>query len=247
MIKKYKIIIAYDGTNYQGWQTQTATCKTVAHVLQAAFETVFGRTIKLIGASRTDSGVHAMGQVAVFTTDFAITPELLMYAWNNELPADILIRALHEVPLDFNPRYPVTQKTYYYHFFITRPLPFAARYGYYFYRPIDMQKLKDALAIFAGTHDFRSFCSGYDMTDTVRTIDSIKLVYLRRYNAYRIVVQGPGFLRYMIRRIVGACLEVASREKLSLDVLRTALEEKHPEQTLPNAPAHGLVLYKIDY
>lgn len=243
---KYKIIIAYDGTDYLGWQMQ-AEGKTVTGVLQETFKRVFGKEIHIAGASRTDGGVHALGQVAVFTTDLDIDSQELRTAWQNILPESILIKEIEIVPLEWNPRHHVKQKTYTYHFFQERPLPFAARYGWYYRYPVDIEKLKECMNVFVGTHDFRSFCTGDDMDSTVRTIDEVSVEFVKGFNAYRISIKGPGFLRYMIRRIVGACLEVASRDTMSPDVLKKALEQKNPLQLFPTAPAQGLCLLEIEY
>ena len=245
-MKKYKIIVAYDGTSYFGWQVQPEQI-TVVGTLQDTFSDVFSKEILISAASRTDAGVHATGQVAVFTTDLVIAPLQMQHAWQNILPESILIRSLEEVPLDWNPRHNVKQKTYYYHFFQERPLPFSARYGYYYRYPVSLEKLKECLNVFIGTHDFRSFCTGDEYENTVRTIDAAQIEYLPRFKAYRISIKGPGFLRYMIRRIVGACLEVASRDTLTIADLKKALEERNPLQLLPTAPAYGLLLYKIKY
>ncbi len=243
----YKIIIAYDGTDYAGWQVQPAVL-SVSQQLQKTFYDVFKHPIKLVGSSRTDAGVHALGQVAIFKTSMNIESKALLHAWNNLLPADIIVRSILPVSSDFHPQANVAQKTYWYHVFNgIRPLPFIQRYGYYCRYSFDPEKLCQALHVFVGTHDFRSFCTGWDMDDTVRTIDSISLHYIKRYKVYRIEVKGPGFLRYMIRRIVGACLEVASRRDLQIPLLHEVLAEKNPEQTLPKAPAKGLLLYKIKY
>lgn len=243
---KYKIIIAYDGTNYLGWQMQ-AEGKTVTGVLQDTFKRVFGKEIHIAGASRTDGGVHALGQVAVFTTDLDISAYNLRTAWQNILPESILIKDIEPVSLEWNPRHHVKQKTYVYHFFQERPLPFTARYGWYYRYPVDIEKLRVCLAVFVGTHDFRSFCTGDDMESTVRTIDEVSVEFIKEFNAYRITIKGPGFLRYMIRRIVGACLEVASRATMSLNDLNIALEQKNPLQLFPTAPVQGLCLLKIEY
>lgn len=244
MSKQYKLTIAYDGTAYNGWQIQPDKI-TVAGTIQSTFKLVFDRDIKLMGASRTDAGVHALGQIAVFKTDLAITPSKLLQGLHGKLPADIMIRSLEPVS-DFNPRHCVRQKTYYYHFFTAQPLPFVARYGWFYRYPIDFEKLKQALQVFVGTHDFRSFCSG-QKDDTIRRIDSIDIEYLGRFKTHRIVVKGPGFLHHMIRRIVGAALEVAASPHLEVNYLEQVLAVKSPLQTLPNAPAQGLMLYKIYY
>lgn len=243
---KYKMIVAYDGTDYLGWQIQTEGI-TIVGVLQDTFKRVFGKEIHIMGASRTDTGVHAQGQVAVFNTDLNIAPADLYNAWQNVLPEAILIKEITQVSLDWNPRHKVKQKTYVYTFFQERPLPFVARYGWYYRYPVDVEKLQKCLEVFIGTHDFRSFCTGDDMDSTVRTIDEIAIELVKEVNSYRIIIKGPGFLRYMIRRIVGACLEVASRDTMSPNDLKKALEQKNPLQLFPTAPAQGLCLLNIEY
>jgi len=242
----YKIVIAYDGTGYHGWQRQP-DAKTVVQVLEKSFKAVFKQEIYISGASRTDAGVHALGQVASFALDMKIAPEVLKFAWNNDLPHDVLIQDISIVPDTFNPRHGVVSKTYHYSFFTQRPIPLVQRYGWYFSRPIDLDVLQQALQLFVGTRDFRSFCTGYDMNSTIRRIDSICLEYDDAMKAHRIVVKGPGFLRYMIRRIVGACLAVASKDEFTCQDIVEALAKKDPAQTLPNSPAKGLLLHQIYY
>ncbi len=242
----YKMVVSYDGTAYHGWQRQPEDI-SVVQVLEDSFRAVFKQKISISGASRTDAGVHALGQVASFALDMKIAPETLKFAWNNALPHDVLILDIHVTADSFNPRHAVISKTYHYSFFTQRPLPFVQQYGWYFSRPVDLDVLQQALQIFVGTHDFRSFCTGYDMHSTIRTIHSIHLEYDEHMKAHRIVVKGPGFLRYMIRRIVGAALAVASKEQFTCDDIRVALEKKDPAQILPNSPAKGLLLYEIEY
>lgn len=243
---RYKIIVAYDGTAYSGWQQQSEAV-AVSNKLEKTFFQVFNQTINLLAASRTDAGVHALGQVAVFSTNLTMNPQSLMQAWNNRLPNDIYIRSIEPVNDSFHPHYAVEEKIYWYHVFSSRPLPFAARYGYHMRYNYCSQKLDNALQVFVGTHDFRSFCSGNHYESTVRSIETINVSYLRRWNAHRIEVRGPKFLRYMIRRIVGAALEVASRPELSAHYLHEVLLAKNPNHTLPCAPSHGLMLAKITY
>lgn len=243
----YKIIVSYDGTDFSGWQFQPHA-PSVIQALQDSFARVFGSPIKILGASRTDAGVHALGQVAVFSTDLCMDLERMLNAWNDALPSSIVIRKLEHVPDDFHPMYGVQEKTYWYHFFLKRPLPFVERYGWFFRYSIDVSVLEQALQIFVGTHDFRSFCTGTDMGEnTVRTINSIKVTYIKRFGAWRIEFKGPGFMRHMIRRIVGACMQVAAKEDLTLGYLEDVLAQKNPKQMLVNAPAKGLCLVKIKY
>ncbi|MFC1845605.1 tRNA pseudouridine(38-40) synthase TruA [Candidatus Dependentiae bacterium] len=245
-MQKYKIVVAYDGTDYFGWQQQKGL-PTVAQALQDSFFKVFKKRISLLGASRTDAGVHALGQVARFRVDLNIEPAKMFYAWNNLLPSDVVIRKLMLADQDFNPHCNVVQKEYHYHFFLERPLPIYQRYGWYYRYPVDIKKLENVLQVFVGTHDFRSFCTGDDRENTVRTIDAIEVQEIKKFNAYRVIVLGQKFLRYMVRRMVGAGLEVASRPYLSDNDLQKALEKKDPEQTLPKAPAKGLMLHRIVY
>lgn len=261
------MIIQYNGTNYLGWQVQKEG-KTIAGTLQDTFKKVFNHEITIIGASRTDAGVHALSQVATFACPLVIEPERMQWAWNNLLPDDIRIITLEIVADDFNIYAQIMQKTYVYHVFTKRPSPFVAPYGYTYYQTLDVKKLYDALQEFVGTHDFRSFCTGDDREHTVRRVDEITVMPIMEQDVYdllvtgskkqsmqkgdtsdgyRITVKGPGFLRYMIRRMIGAALFVASHEYALPTTIKKALEEKNPNQTLPNAPAQGLVLVDILY
>ena len=191
-----------------------------------------------------------MGQVALLSTDLEIEPARLMFAWNNRLPSSIQINDIQKVPKGFHPQKNVLEKTYHYDFYTQHPGPFAGRTALFWNWPLDLEKLEKCLEIFVGEKDFRSFCSGYEMGSTIRKINSIKLLKLKNSDNlefYRIEVKGKSFLHHMIRRIVGACLETASKKAEPVEILREALEKKDPEQTLLNAPAKGLMLYKIEY
>lgn len=243
---KYVLLISYDGFAYHGWQVQRDRV-TIAGTMIQAFTSIFDAPVRLIGASRTDAGVHALGQVALVDADIAFEPEVLRTIWNRRLPRDIHIRACIKASDDFSPFKGIEQKTYYYHFFTERPLPFYARYGLKCTRHVNIDRLKEALQLFVGTHDFRSFCTGFEKENTVRTIDSIDVIYVKQYQAYRIVMQGKGFLHHMLRRIVGACLYTAMYSERTLDELVVALKACNPHQQLPNAHAHGLLLRRIVY
>lgn len=242
----YKIVVAFDGTDYHGWQFQP-NAMTVSQALTDSFRSVFGCDISLFAASRTDAGVHALGQVAIVRSPIQVPVDKLKHAWNNALPKDILIKAVFSLEKLIHPHAGVRQKTYWYHFFTEQPLPFFQRYGWNVDRSVDIELLKKALSVFVGTHDFRSFCTGNEMNSTVRTVDSISVEFVKEVNAYRIVIKGKGFLRYMVRRIVGACLDVACFKKATIDDLTKALLAVDPSNTLLNAPAKGLVLQQIVY
>jgi tRNA pseudouridine38-40 synthase len=248
--KLYAITVAYDGTNYYGWQEQQAE-PTITGVLQEIFEVVFSHPIRITGSSRTDAGVHALGQVATFWSHLEIEPQLMMRAWNHRLPTSIQIRTLAIAGDGFHPQHNVQRKTYYYYFCSKRPLPMMAQYVWFYRYRIDHKKLADALQLFVGTHDFKNFCTMAegDLRSTRRTIESIELRYLHRYRVWRITVRGQSFLHYMIRRIVGAALHVSRNDTFPLTAITDALANKpgHLAGILPKAPAHGLLLRKIQY
>lgn len=245
---RYKIIVSYDGTAYYGWQEQPGKA-TIAGTLACTFKKIFNAKVSILGASRTDAGVHARGQVAIVTTKLDLAPDRILFAWNNTLPDDILITALERCDDDFHPHYNVKQKTYSYTVYERRPSPFVTRYGWYYYKKINIDRLRAALAHFLGTHDFRAFCTieNIIIENTVRTIDTIDVFYDTELCVYRIEIKGEKFLRYMIRRMVGAAVKIAADDTLSTDLIRTTLAKKDPSHELPNAPACGLTLMNIEY
>lgn len=243
----YKLLISYDGTGYTGWQAQKEL-PSIAHTIVKTFSTIFAHTATIRGASRTDAGVHARGQVAMIRTELAITPEKLKMALNNRLPGSIVIReaSITDEACDIFAN--IDHKVYHYNVFTDRPSPFACRYGWYVDYPLNFDTLRQVLQLFVGTHDFSSFCSSEDTRENkVRTIYSIDLERDEFLNSYRIVIKGNAFLRHMIRRIVGASIEIAGRKDVSIDKVRKALEETKSVTTLLNAPACGLTLDTIVY
>ncbi len=245
--QRYKVTISYDGTNYYGWQSQI-NARTVEHVLLTTFAKVFGQQPTFfLGASRTDAGVHAHGQVVMLDTTVPSPVHKMVQAWNAQLPDDIVICSIEPVSDVFHSHRGIIHKTYHYHIFMQYPSPFVQRYGWYYRFPLDINKLADTLQVFVGTHDFRSFCTVDDDVDTVRTINHISVEWSDQLNAHRIAITGPKFLRYMIRRIVGASVEVASRPHLDKTYLQQILLEKDRKQRLYKAPAKGLTLHEILY
>jgi len=245
-VKWYKVTTSYDGTEYYGWQVQK-DLPTIASTMQDVFHTTFNARITLRGASRTDAGVHALGHVAFFSTNVSCSPEALRFAWGNALPSSITIQDLVPVAPIVHPHAHVVSKQYWYHFFVMQPSPFAARYGWYVHKKVNIERLKQALLLFVGTHDFKYFCSSEVQGDTVRFIDNIGVHYVAEYGAWRIVVQGKGFLRYMIRRIVGAAMECATSQHVSLSCIQSMLMHEPYKKALLCAPAKGLVLHSIMY
>ena len=243
----FKIVVAYDGTQYHGWQAQRQV-PTVAQTMQHYFSRIFDEKINVIGVSRTDAGVHARGQVAIFTMQRAVMARVVQFAWNNVLPDDIRILECQEMPEDYNPFNAIEYKEYHYHIMTSGTLPFYVRYGWRIQRMIDYQKLYDTLQLYVGEHDFRSFSTGDDRGDnTVRTINSIELQPLPDVHMHRLIIKGPAFLRYMIRRMVGAAIEITLDPKRSGDEIQYALAHPRARQRFLNAPACGLTLHKIVY
>lgn len=174
-MKRIKLIVAYDGTNYCGWQVQPNGI-TIEEVINVALSKMLGESIRIIGASRTDSGVHALGNVAVFDTETRIPPERISYALNQRLPKDIVIVKSEEVPCGWHPRYSHCVKTYEYHIFNGKVQDPTRRFTTYFVSyPLDIEDMRRAAEYLTGEHDFVSFCNiRTNVEDTVRTIYSWK-------------------------------------------------------------------------
>lgn len=244
-MKTYKLTISYDGTAYHGWQEQPGL-PTIEGLFKQRLAQIFKQEVPFTGASRTDTGVHALGQVARIQLDLPIGTEELHRILSNALPSDIQVRTLQHVEDSFHPRVNVAQKTYYYHFFQGQPSPFIARYGYAV-KHIDLALLEKVLQTCVGTHDFRSFCTGEQGRTTVRTIDAIELEHLAKFDLYQIRITGPSFLRHMIRRIVGASFDLTATSKDPIGRLSAALKAADPDQQLFVAPPEGLLLHNIIY
>jgi len=249
MIKCYAIIVAYDGTGFYGWVPQPGL-PTIAQVMQDTFYAIFRQKIALVGASRTDAGVHSLGQVVRFHADIDLCVDTIKKVWNARLPESIVIRSLEEFSENsFNPFYAIAYKTYYYHFFLDRPLPFLSRYGLYVPSMGDLSRVDQVLQLFVGTHDFTSFSTGMPIGDNpICRIDSIHLSYFKRFNTYQISITGNRFLRHMVRRFVGAAFLIAEKKaRVSIDEVAVIFDQKKINSLLPTAPAKGLLLYKICY
>lgn len=247
---KFKVVLAYDGTDFFGWQKQPEVV-TVSSILEKTFLNAFGQPINLIGSSRTDRGVHALCQVATFRCDNSNIPhDKIKPAWNALLPGSILIRDISVVDDNFHPCFGVAQKTYYYHLFFKRPQPFVARYGwrYDFIDKVDVDQFYKSLQLYVGEHDFASFCKvDEDNKNTVRRIDSVEIERIKRFGALRVIIKGPGFLRFQIRRMIGYALDVVRRPDLSIEYLKGLLNNPDHRQILTKAEARGLCLRKVIY
>lgn len=236
-------MVAYDGTNYHGWQLQPESI-TIEGVLNEALSSLFREEIQVIGASRTDAGVHAYGNVAVFDTTARIPAEKLPYALNRRLPEDIRIQRAVQVAEDFHPRRCESRKTYEYRILNTQfPLPQKRLYAHWTYYDLDVERMRQAAERLVGEHDFKSFCSVNTQAEsTVRTIYELN-VYREENSPEEIVIRvtGSGFLYNMVRIIAGTLIE-AGRGRLEPDDVGRMLEAKDRQAGGPTAPAKGLTL-----
>lgn len=244
-MKRVKLTIAYDGTNYCGWQVQPNGI-TVEEVINKALQKLTGENILVIGASRTDSGVHALGNVAVFDTETTIPADRIAMALNQRLPDDIVIVKSEEVPLDFHPRYCDCRKTYEYHIINTRiPIPTKRLTNYFVSYNLDLDKMRQAASYLVGEHDFVSFCNvRTDVENTVRTITALDIV--KNGDEITIRITGNGFLYNMVRIIVGTLIRVG-RGFYEPEKVKEILEAKDRKAAGVTAPAHGLMLVEIHY
>lgn len=248
-MKRIKLTVAYDGTNYHGWQLQPREI-TVEEVLNKSISELTGEDIQVIGASRTDAGVHALGNVAVFDTESRIPGEKFSYALNQRLPEDVIIQRSEEVASDFHPRHCDCRKTYEYTI-LNRdfPLPEYRNTAHFCYGNLDIDAMNRACGSFIGEHDFAGFCSaGAQVKTTVRTIYSLEVreERLRSGRLVRIIVQGNGFLYNMVRIISGTLLEVG-RGMRSADEIADVIASKDRSKAGATAPAKGLKLVEIEY
>ena len=208
-MKRVKLVVAYDGTNYHGWQVQDNGI-TIEEVLNRTISELVQEDIKVIGASRTDAGVHACGNVAVFDTESRIPGDKFSFALNQRLPEDIRIQESCEVDADFHPRYADTVKTYEYNILNRRfELPTKRLYAAFCYYPMDIERMNQAAAYLVGEHDFKSFCSaGAQVQTTVRTIYAVNVT--KADDMVHIRITGNGFLYNMVRIIAGTLMQVGT-------------------------------------
>lgn len=244
-MKRVKLTVAYDGTNYCGWQIQPNGV-TIESELNRHLSELLGEEIRVIGASRTDAGVHAYGNVAVFDTSARMPAGKISYALNTRLPEDIRIQDSREVAADFHPRFCETAKTYEYRICNRRfPDPCSRLYSLFYYWDLDEKKMQQAADYLVGTHDFTSFCTNRpEVTDRVRTIYSLDVV--REGEMITIRVRGNGFLYNMVRIIVGTLLRVGSGMILP-EQIPEILQARDRSLAGETARPQGLTLVEIEY
>jgi tRNA pseudouridine38-40 synthase len=251
-----KLTIAYDGTEFSGWQRQ-AHARTVQAVLEDTFAPIERRSVTVIGAGRTDAGVHAAAQIASVSIERAISLDDLHRALNATLPGDIRVIAIEEAPADFSARHDARLKTYHYSIWNGIAVPPALRrYALHVPQPLDIAVMNEAAAALVGEHDFAAFqAAGSDVQSTVRRIVSSTVREVdvsgfvnaaRGDRLLRYEVTGTGFLRHMVRNIAGTLIEAGWRGK-GAEAMRAVLESRDRSRASATAPPHGLVLWKVEY
>lgn len=246
MTKRIRLWVSYDGTNYHGWQIQNNGI-TIESELNKALSDLYKQEIKVIGASRTDAGVHALGNVAVYDVDSPIPANKVCYALNARLPEDIRVTRSEEVPADWHPRKCESRKTYEYRIYLGEILPPVKRlYCHHVYRALDIEAMRRAAAHLVGEHDFKSFCQeNAQVETTVRTVHAIDLIETKDQELL-IRVTGNGFLYNMVRIIVGTLLEVGYG-RWNPEYVDEILNKKDRGFAGPTAPAKGLTLMKYNF
>lgn len=250
-MKRVMLWVAYDGTAYSGFQVQN-NAPTVEGELNRCLLDLLNEEIKVIGGSRTDAGVHALCNVAVFDTNAKIPAEKIAYAMNQRLSEDIRIQKSLEVAADFHPRHCDSRKTYEYRIMNGEfPLPTKRLYTYFTYIPLNVELMQEAAAYLVGEHDFKSFCSaGSQAESTVRTIYSLQVIRTAETGnkAPEIIIRitGNGFLYNMVRIIAGTLMD-AGKGAWEPEHMRDIIEAKDRKAAGPTAPACGLMLTNYEF
>ena len=245
-MRRIKLTVAYDGTNYCGWQLQPNGV-TIEEVLNKALSELLREEIQVIGASRTDSGVHARGNIAVFDTEARFPAEKICFAVNQRLPEDVQVQKSEEVPLTFHPRKANCVKTYEYKILNRKiDMPLNRLYCHFCYFDLDVDRMRQAAACLLGEHDFKSFCTVRTQAEeTVRTIyrldinrDSEDVITMR--------ISGSGFLYNMVRIIMGTLVKIGMGV-WPPERMEEILEARDRAAAGPTIPARGLTLVSMEY
>lgn len=240
-----KLTIEYDGTAYHGWQVQPGL-PTIQGILQDTAKRISGEEVHIAGAGRTDAGVHALGQVANFRTGKELSPDIWQRAFNSLLPPDIVVRCAETVPNGFDARRSAKQKTYRYSI-LNAPHPSALDRHWLLHvpGPLELAPMEEAAVSLLGEHDFSAFrAANGDSPNQVRRV--YQACFLSEGNRLQFVITGNGFLKHMIRIVVGTLLDVG-RGRLAPGAFREVLASKDRQRAGRTAPAHGLCLMQVSY
>jgi len=246
MIKNFKLILEYDGSAYHGWQRQSED-RTIQGTIEQALKQLTQMDITLIGSGRTDAGVHALGQVANFHCNTKLTPQAFLAGLNSLLPDDIVIKECCEIDNDFHARYCVKSKTYAYRI-LNRNVPSAIyrNYTWFIQKRLDKPLMKSAIDPIIGTHDFKAFeGSGSPRPHTIRYVQAAMLSE-EEEDIFVFKITANGFLKFMVRNIVGTLVEVGIGKR-NPDDIKEILLSKDRNRAGVTAPPHGLFLMSIEY
>ncbi len=240
------MIIEYDGTGYHGWQRQSSGT-TIQQVLEETLRRITGEKVTLYGSSRTDAGVHALHQVAHFRTSSSIPVRNLLLGINSLIPRDIVVKDLTEADEKFHARYSARSKAYFYRIFngdIRTALH--RNYCWYVFKPLDAERMAEAASVLRGRHDFSAFCSAQtDVKSHVREVYDAR-VEREEGSFLRFFIEADGFLRHMVRTVVGTLVDVG-KGKLTPADFREILESKDRKKAGVTAPPQGLFLSEVKY
>lgn len=247
-LRRLRFQVAYDGTDFHGWQVQPGL-PTIQGTLEGVISGIEGKAVHVAGSGRTDAGVHAFAQVAAVTLENPIPPDNFRRAVNRLLPYTIRIRAVEETALDFHPRFEAKRKTYEYRIFREEVCPpFSRRFVYHHPYPLNEAAMIDAARLFEGKHDFTAFAAS-DEKDAlegskVRTI--FRAALIREETTLVFTVTGSGFLKHMVRNMVGTLIETGKGNLCEGDLL-ARLKSGCRIAPGPAVPASGLFLVSVDY
>lgn len=259
LVQTLKLTLAYDGTDFVGWQLQT-NGTSIQELLEAALSQIDGQPVKVTGAGRTDAGVHALGQVASVQIDHPIEPATLARALNASLPTSIRVLEARQVRDSFNARFDATGKTYVYRI-LNEPvaLPFERFYAWHHPWALSLETMQRASTGLEGAHDFSAFQgAGSDVASSIRTLSRIEIrlespservihaFSHRPSRVIRVELTGDGFLRHMVRNIVGTLVEIGTNRRMP-EELTAILESRDRGRAGPTAPACGLFLMEVAY
>ena len=246
-MRNIKLIIEYDGTAYNGWQRQ-ADVRTVQQVIEDTLSRIVNDRVVLIASSRTDAGVHALNQVANFRTASALPLRNLHLGVNSLLPPDIVVKAVSEVPWEFHSQYHARGKVYRYRIF-NHPVRTALERDrcWHVRQPLDLEAMQRAARHVLGTHDFSSFCAAQSEVDNrIRTVTDARLVREEGEGRIAFWIEADGFLRHMVRNIVGTLVDIGKGTTAAEDMVRI-IEARDRRAAGQAAPARGLCLMEVKY
>lgn len=245
-MRNFKMVVEYDGSAYRGWQRQKNGL-SIQQVLEEAIKKITAQKVSVIGSGRTDAGVHALNQVASFRCATKLPVNSIYRGVNSVLPEDIVVKEMEEVPFEFHAQRDVKSKIYVYKICNQKLRPALGRnYSWFVRFDLDLPKMRQAAKYLLGTHDFSCFCAtGTDVKDRVRTIMNIEIKKVAEGNI-EIIVEAKGFLKYMVRNIIGTLVEVG-RGKRQTEEMKKIIASRDRKIAGATAPAHGLFLKEVKY